>query len=438
MLDIHPCGKERMMQNGYECRELADERNPYQLALQQLDCVAKLINLDASVHETLKKPKRELTVNFPVHMDDGSFKVFTGYRVQHNVARGPAKGGIRYSPDTSLDEVRALAMWMTWKCSLARLPYGGAKGGVICNPKILSRHELEHLTRRYATEISIIIGPGCDIPAPDVYTDPQIMAWIMDTYSMHMGYSVPGVVTGKPISIGGSEGRLEATGRGCAIVIGEALERLDLGHLDHITAVIQGSGNVGGVTAKLLNEMGIRVLAISDSRSGIYNPNGLDVPSVLEYKGKEGVLDGFQEADSVTNEELLELECTVLVPAALQTQITEQNADKVKARIIAEGANGPTTSTADRILSDKGIFVIPDILANSGGVIVSYFEWVQDLQSFFWSEAEVNDRLKNMMTRSFEEVYSTAQSHKTDMRTAAYILAVNRVAEATIVRGIYP
>ncbi|MFC1717127.1 Glu/Leu/Phe/Val dehydrogenase [Candidatus Poribacteria bacterium] len=408
------------------------------MALQQLDCVAEMIHLKHGIHEMLKKPSRELTVNFPVHMDDDSIKIFTGYRVQHNLARGPAKGGIRYSPDTSLDEVRALAMWMTWKCALARLPYGGAKGGVICDTKTLSQHELEHLTRRYATEISIIIGPNSDIPAPDVYTNAQVMAWIMDTYSMHIGHSVPGVVTGKPISIGGSEGRFEATGRGCAIVINEAVERLNIGPLDSITVAVQGSGNVGGVTAKLLHGMGCKVIAISDSKSGIYNPHGLDIPAVLEHKQKNGTVAGVQESEPITNAELLELDCTILVPAALQGQITEENADRIKAKIIAEGANGPTTSAADRILHDKGVFIIPDILANAGGVTVSYFEWVQDLQSFFWSEAEVNKRLKDIMIRSFEEVFSTAQSYKTDMRTAAYILAVNRVAEATLARGIYP
>jgi glutamate dehydrogenase (NAD(P)+) len=415
-----------------------EELNPYKMALQQLDRVAEIIHLDTGIHEMLKQPKRELTVNFPVRMDDDSIKVFTGYRVQHNLARGPAKGGIRYSPDTSLDEVKALAMWMTWKCALARLPYGGAKGGVVCNPKLLSRHELENLTRRYTTEISIMIGPNSDIPAPDAYTDPQIMAWMMDTYSMHIGHSIPGVVTGKPISIGGSEGRLEATGRGCAIVISEAMKRLSTGSPDHVTAAVQGSGNVGGVTAKLLHEMGCKVIAISDSKGGIYNPHGLDIPAVLEHKRRNGAVAAFPGSDSITNAELLELDCTILVPAALQAQITADNADRIKAKIIAEGANGPTTSTADRILFDKGIFVIPDILANSGGVIVSYFEWVQDLQSFFWSEAEVNKQLKSIMIRSLEEVFSTAQRYETDMRTAAYILAVSRVAEATLVRGIYP
>lgn len=414
------------------------ELSSYQMALQQLDRVAEIIHLDAGIHEMLRQPKRELTVNFPVHMDDDSIKVFTGYRIQHNLARGPAKGGIRYSPDTSLDEVKALAMWMTWKCALARLPYGGAKGGVVCNPKLLSRRELENLTRRYTIEISIMIGPNRDIPAPDVYTDPQIMAWMMDTYSMHMGYSIPGVVTGKPISIGGSEGRLEATGRGCTIAIAEAMKRLNIGPPDQITVAIQGSGNVGGVTAKLLHEMGCKVIAISDSKSGIYNQHGLDIPAVLKHKQENGVISGFPGSDSITNAELLELDCTILVPAALQAQITGDNADRIKAKVVAEGANGPTTSAADRILSDKGVFVIPDILANSGGVIASYFEWVQDLQSFFWSEAEVNKQLNDIMIRNFEEVFSTSQSYKTDMRTAAYILAVNRVAEAMLVRGIYP
>jgi len=417
---------------------MLEELNPYQTALQQLDHVAEILNLKSGIHEMLKLPKRELTVNFPVYMDDDSIKMFTGYRVQHNLSRGPAKGGIRYSLDTSLDEVRALAMWMTWKCALARLPYGGAKGGVICDPKILSRRELENLTRRYTTEISIIIGPDCDIPAPDVHTDPQIMAWMMDTYSMHIGHSVPGVVTGKPISIGGSEGRLEATGRGCAIAIGEAMEHLNIGVPDDITVAIQGSGNVGGVLATLLHETGYKVTAISDSKGGIYNPHGLDIPAVLEHKRESGMIAEFPGGESITNAELLELDCTVLAPAALQAQITTDNASRIKAKVIAEAANGPLTSAADRILSDKGVFIIPDILANSGGVIASYFEWVQDLQSFFWSEAEVNQRLEKMIVRNFEEVFSTARDHKSDMRTAAYILAVDRVAEATLVRGVYP
>jgi len=415
-----------------------EELNPYQIALQQLDYVANIIHLDPGIHEMLKHSKRELTVNFPVRMDDNSIRIFTGYRVQHNLTRGPAKGGIRYSPETSLDEVRALAMWMTWKCALARLPFGGAKGGVVCNPKLLSRHELEQITRRYTTEISIIIGPNSDIPAPDVSTDQQIMAWMMDTYSMHVGHSVPGVVTGKPVSIGGSEGRLEATGRGCVITIIEAIKRLNIGSLEGITVAIQGIGNVGGIIAKLFYETGCKVIAISDSNGGIYNPNGLNIPAVLRHKQETDNVVGFPEADSITNAELLELDCTVLVPAALQTQITLENVNRIKAKIIAEGANGPTTSSADRILYDKGVFIIPDVLANSGGVIVSYFEWVQDLQSFFWSEDEVNSRLNSIIIKSFNDVFATADQYKTDMRTAAYVLAVGRVAEAVLVRGIYP
>jgi len=419
-------------------KESPEELNPYQIALQQLNRAAEIIHLDDGIHKMLKLPKRELTVNFPVKMDDGSIKVFTGYRVQHNMARGPAKGGVRYHPETSLDEVKALAMWMTWKCAVARIPYGGAKGGVICDPKILSKHELERLTRRYITEISVIIGPKSDIQAPDVYTDPQIMAWMMDTYSMHVGYSIPDVVTGKPLSIGGSEGRFEATGRGCVAVINEAVKLLKIGSSDQITVAIQGIGNVGGTTAKLLHSMNYKIIAISDSKGGIYNPYGLDIPAVLEYKRKNDVVEGFPGTEPVTNAELLELDCTVLVPAALQTQITVNNADKIKAKIVAEGANGPTTPVADKILTEKGILVIPDILANSGGVTVSYFEWVQDIQSFFWSENEVNKRLENIMGRSFDEVLSTAKKYNTDMRTSAYILAVSRVAEATLVRGIYP
>ncbi|MBC8231119.1 Glu/Leu/Phe/Val dehydrogenase [bacterium] len=420
----------------------------YQVALEQLDYVAKLIDLDASVHEILKYPKRELTVNFPVRLDDGSYSMFTGYRVQHNLARGPAKGGIRYHPSVTLDEIRALAMLMTWKCAVMNIPYGGAKGGVICNPKRLSSAELERMTRRYTTEIMIIIGPNYDIPAPDVYTNPQVMSWIMDTYSMHVGHSVPAVVTGKPVCIGGSEGRLEATGRGCMFVTLEALKHLGIG-LDETTVAVQGCGNVGSVAARLLQEAGCKVIAISDSQGGIYNPNGLDIPEVLKHKSETGgIVDMFasltdakglrKNVDVVSNEELLELDCTVLLPAALENQITGENATRIKARIVAEGANGPTTTAADRILYDRGIFLIPDILANAGGVTVSYFEWVQDLQAFFWKENEVNNRLREIMVSSFEEVLTTAQKYNTDMRTAAYVLAVERVALAGLQRGIYP
>ncbi|HIE26714.1 TPA: Glu/Leu/Phe/Val dehydrogenase [Candidatus Poribacteria bacterium] len=413
------------------------KQNLYQVALKQLDYVAKLIDLDPGIHEILKYPKRELTVNFPVRMDDGSYKVFTGYRVQHNLARGPAKGGIRYHPAVTLDEVRALAMFMTWKCAVMNLPYGGAKGGVICNPKILSSAELERLTRRYTTEISIIIGPNYDIPAPDLYTNPQVMSWIMDTYSMHVGHSVPAVVTGKPMCIGGSKGRLEATGRGCMIVTLEALKHLGV-RLDETTVAVQGSGNVGGAAARLLSEVGCKVIAISDSQGGIYHPKGLDIPAVLKHKSETGGIVDMKNVDVISNEELLELDCTVLLPAALESQITEENAPRIKARVVTEGANGPTNPAADRILEDRKIFLVPDILANAGGVTVSYFEWVQDLQAFFWQENEVNERLTQIMTSSFAEVLATAQKYNTDMRTAAYVLAVDRVASAGLQRGIYP
>lgn len=411
--------------------------NPYQMALKQLDYVAGIMNLDSDIHQVLKHPKRELTVNFPVRMDSGEINVFRGYRVQHNIARGPAKGGIRYHPDVSLDEVKALAMWMTWKCAIMGLPYGGAKGGVACNTKQLSLKELERLTRRYATEISILIGPLSDIPAPDAYTNPQVMAWIMDTYSMHRGYSVPAVVTGKPIGIGGSEGRPEATGRGVMLAVVEAAKHLGISP-DGLTVAVQGCGNVGSISAKLLYQAGAKIIAISDSEAGIFNENGLDLPAVLEHKNKTGQLSGFREAGHITNEELLELECDVLLPAALGDQITVKNADRIRPKILAEGANGPTTPEADRILYERGIFLVPDVLANAGGVTVSYFEWVQDLQSFSWKETEVNQRLEEIMLRAFQEVLSNARQYKTDMRTASYILAVNRVAEATRLRGIYP
>jgi glutamate dehydrogenase (NAD(P)+) len=413
------------------------ETNAYEIALQQFDYVAKLIDLDPNLYEVLRYPKRELTVHFPVHMDSGNIKVFNGYRVQHNITRGPAKGGIRYHPDVTLDEVKALAMWMTWKCSIMGIPYGGAKGGVECNPKELSLHELEHLTRRYATEISILIGPTSDIPAPDVYTNPQIMSWIMDTYSMHVGHSVPAVVTGKPIGIGGSAGRLEATGRGCTIAVLQAAKHLGL-RIEELTVAVQGSGNVGGVAAKLLHEAGCKIVAISDSAGGIHNRSGLDIPAVLEHKKETGSLADFPGSETLSNSELLELECDVLLPAALEGQITKENATRIAARVIAEGANGPTTPEADRILHDRGVFMIPDILANAGGVTVSYFEWVQDLQSLFWKEIEVNKRLEEIMIRSFQEVLQTSEQYKSDMRTAAYILAVERVGEATKLRGIYP
>ena len=414
-----------------------EERSAYAIAIRQLEAAAYYLHLDRSLLEVLKHPRRELIVHFPVKMDDGSIRVFTGYRVHHNPARGPAKGGIRYHPEVTLDETRALAMWMTWKCAVVNIPYSGAKGGVVCDPKRLSIHELENLTRRYITEISIMVGPESDIPAPDIGTNPQVMAWIMDTYSMHKGYTVPAVVTGKPVAIGGSEGRLEATGRGVTVVAHEAA-KMRGSHLDGARVVIQGFGNVGSATAKLMHQAGAKVIAISDARGGIYNPNGLDIPSLLHCAGRDGCIQAYRDADHITNKELLELPCDILVPAAVHGVITSENAHNVRAKIIVEAANGPLTPDADRILQDNGVLVVPDILANAGGVVVSYFEWVQDLQAFFWEEEEVNIRLEKVMRRSFEHVRQVAEQNKVDLRMGAYIIGVQRVAEATTIRGIYP
>ena len=406
-------------------------------ALRLFNLAAERLHLDPGIREKLRWPKRELTVHFPVRMDDGSIQVFLGYRVQHNVTRGPAKGGIRYHPDVTLEEVRALAALMTWKCAVVNVPFGGAKGGVRCDPKKMSLRELEGLTRRYTTEISVLLGPESDIPAPDVYTNAQTMAWIMDTYSMHKGYSVPGVVTGKPIAIGGSLGRKEATARGCVFTIQEAARELGL-DLSRATAVVQGYGNAGSIAAVLLQELGVRVIAVSDSRGGAFNPKGIDPARVLDHKGKTGTAATFPEADRISNQELLELPCDILVPAALEGVITKENAPRIKARIMAEAANGPTTPEADPILFANNVFVIPDILANAGGVTVSYFEWVQNLEMLHWSEEDVNRRLREIMVRSFHEVKEIAVKERVDMRTAAYILAVGRVAEATLLRGVYP
>jgi len=411
--------------------------NPYEIAQRQFDNAAKYLDLKAGIKAKLRLPKRELTVYFPVKMDDGSIQMFTGHRVQHNLSRGPAKGGIRYHPDVTIDEVRALAMWMTWKCAVVNIPYGGAKGGVVCNPKVMSARELECLTRRFTSEIIMFIGPESDIPAPDVNTTAQTMAWIMDTYSMTKGYSVPAVVTGKPIEIGGSLGRREATGRGVMFATREALQHLGM-PVEGTSVVVQGFGNVGAIGAQLLQELGCTVIAASDSRGGIYNPKGFDVKDVIRHKAETGTVVGYPGTDKVTNEELLELDCDVLVPAALENEITKENADRVKARVISEGANGPTTPEADDILFDKGAFVIPDILANAGGVTVSYFEWVQGLQSFFWSEDEVNANLEKIMVRAFQDVLAISQKREVSMRIAAYILAIDRVATATLLRGIYP
>lgn len=416
---------------------IEENLNPFHIAQTQFDRAADILRLEDGMRELLKHPKRQMIVSIPVKMDDGSLAVFEGYRVQHNIARGPAKGGIRYHPNVTLDEVKALAAWMTWKCATVNLPYGGGKGGVRVNPKTLSPTELERLTRRYATEIAPIIGPDRDIPAPDVYTDAQTMAWIMDTMSMFKGHTELGVVTGKPVELGGSRGRREATARGCQFTIREACRIKGLA-LNQARVVVQGYGNAGSAVARLLHEDGARIIAVSDSRGGIYNPQGLDPLAVLAVKKETGSVVNFSEAEVISNEALLELECDVLIPAALENQITLQNADRIKARIIAEAANGPTTPGADRILFDKGIFVIPDILANAGGVTVSYFEWVQDLYGFFWDETEVNARLEQIMTRAFADVFREAEKHRVDMRTGAYVLAVARVAEATRVRGIFP
>ncbi len=411
--------------------------NVWEMAQQQLDDVARLIGLNESIHGYLREPKRILEVSLPVRMDGGQFQMFRGFRVQHNISRGPSKGGIRFHPDVSLDEIKALAMWMTWKCALVNIPFGGAKGGVICDPKNMSMQELENLTRRFTSEISIIIGPDKDIPAPDVYTTPQIMAWIMDTYSMQRGYSVPGVVTGKPVAIGGSLGRDKATARGCVYVVDEAMKALDMPVQDARVA-IQGFGNAGLHAAELMQKRGYRVVAASDSRGGVANPNGLDVNALIAHKGETGGVAGFSGGDRISNEELLEYDCDVLVPAALEKVITPENASKIRAMIVAEAANGPTLPAADRILFERGVMVLPDILANAGGVTVSYFEWVQDLQENFWEEDEINDRLKRKMTRAFAETYEQSQRLGIDMRRGAYVVAVSRVAEATKLRGLYP
>ena len=420
------------------CILISTQFDPYKVAISQVQKVGEMLGLEQGMIDLMVRPKREFTVNFPVRMDNGTIRVFTGFRVQHNFARGPCKGGIRYHPAVSLNEVRALAMWMTWKCATVGLPYGGAKGGVICNPKEMSIGELERMTRRYASEIAPIIGPHIDIPAPDMYTDAQVMAWIMDTYSMNVGYSVPGVVTGKPISLGGSEGREEATSRGLTYCVREAMEVEGVSR-EGATVAVQGFGNVGWNSARLLkDELGLKVVALSDSSGGIFDPAGLDPLSVYDYKRRTGSVLGYPGAMGISNEELLGLECTVLVPAALENVITASNADRVKARIVAEGANGPTTPEADRVLYEKGITLIPDILCNAGGVTVSYFEWVQDLQFLFWPKAEIKNRLDQIMTYAFARVYATAGAKEVDMRTAAYLLAVSEVVQATKLRGIYP
>jgi len=417
--------------------EVTPVLDAWAVAQRQFDIAADRLGLDPELRAVLREAERELIVSVPVRMDDGSVKVFSGYRVQHNLGRGPSKGGLRYHQDVNLNEVRALAMWMTWKCAVVGIPYGGGKGGVAVDPKKLSLRELEGLTRRFATNISVIIGPQSDIPAPDVNTNPQVMAWIMDTYSMHVGYTVPGVVTGKPIALGGSEGRAEATGRGVVVTISEAARHIGL-EIIGATVAVQGFGNAGSVAGTLLDSMGASVVAVSDTQGGIHKPDGIDIKAVKAWKAEHGTVVGFPGSQNVSNGDLLELEVDVLVPAALENQITVANAERVKAKILAEAANGPTTPDADEILYRKGVFLIPDILCNAGGVTVSYFEWVQDLNRDQWSEEVVNSKLTAIMVRSFGEVVDMAEREECDMRTAAYLLAVDRVAKATALRGLYP
>jgi glutamate dehydrogenase (NAD(P)+) len=413
-----------------------DEKNPFEAMSERFDRAAQLLGLEEDIYAVLRVPSREIKVYIPVRMDTGHIQVFEGFRVQHNFARGPAKGGIRYAPDVSLDEVKALSAWMTWKCAVVNVPFGGGKGGIICDPRQMSIGELERMTRRYTSELIDFIGPDKDVPAPDMNTNEQTMAWIMDTYSMHARHTVNAVVTGKPVALGGSLGRREATGRGVLIVTNEAIKRFDLTP-EKTRVVVQGSGNVGGIGAQLMYEQGYKIIAISDVGGGIYNPNGIDIPEALKYLQVNKTFDGYAGVDRVANNELLEIECDVLAPCATENQITSENAAKIKCKILSEGANGPTTPKADKILHDNGVFVIPDILANAGGVTVSYFEWVQDRMGYFWREDEVNQRLEEKMVASFNELCHYAAKHDVDTRTAAYMLAIDRVAYDTRMRGIY-
>src|SRR5271169_2549193 len=414
-----------------------EDLNPFRIAQIQFDMAAEYLKLDAGLRQILRTPKRVMEVSIPVKMDNGQLKVFTGFRVQHNVARGPAKGGLRYHPNVTVDEVKALAAWMTWKTAAVNIPFGGGKGGVICDPKRMSKPELERMTRRYASEILPVIGPEQDIPAPDMYTDSQTMAWIMDTYSMTKGYSTLGVVTGKPLSIGGSEGRNEATARGCVVAVEEAC-RVKKMPLRGASVAIQGFGNAGSLAAKLFAEKKARVIAISDSRGGVFNSRGIDPLKAARYKERSGTVVGMPGTSRISNDDLLTMKCDILIPAALENSITLNNADQIKAKIVAEAANGPTTPHADEVLARKGILLLPDILTNAGGVTVSYFEWVQDLQSFFWPVSEVTMKLETVMRQAFHEVHDSMRKHRTHMRTGAYVLAVGRVADATLVRGLFP
>ena len=409
----------------------------YPFTLERFHRVADRLNIDPGIREKLAVVKREITVNFPVRMDDGQFKVFTGFRVQHDIARGPAKGGIRFHPAVCPEEVRALAMLMTWKCAVVNIPFGGAKGGIKCNPKAMSEGEIERMTRRYTSEIIMFIGPETDIPAPDMYTDSRVMGWIMDTYSMQKGFSVPGVVTGKPLSIGGSLGRSGATGRGCVNCLSLAAEHLGM-DLKGRTVSIQGFGKVGAEAAQLLSEMGCKIIAIADSKGGIFNQKGVDVAELMRHKRESDSVVGFRDAETISSTDVLEIPCDILIPAALENQIWEGNVDKIQAKIVAEGANGPTTPKADETLDERGIFVIPDILANAGGVIVSYFEWVQNIQEYFWPEERINSELRRILSDSFRRVLEISEREKISMKMAAYTLAVDRVVQATKDRGIYP
>ena len=411
--------------------------NSFVMVQQQIDAICEKIKISETCHLRIRECERELTVHFPVKMDNGQVRVFTGYRIQHNDSRGPAKGGIRYHPNVTLDDTRALAVLMTLKSAVVNIPYGGAKGAVACNPKALSQNELEKLTRRYTSEISLLIGPEKDIPAPDIGTNPQVMAWIMDTYSMNKGYSVLGVVTGKPIELGGSRGRYEATGRGCTICARLAGKHLGIS-LNGAKVAVQGFGNVGLTAAKLLANEGSRIIGVSDSKGGICNPNGLNLEKVVRHKAETGSVIDFKDAENITNAELIGLQCDILIPAAIEHQIHEGNATSVKAKIIVEGANGPTTTEAAKILRENRIFIVPDILANAGGVVVSYFEWVQGIQSFFWSEEEVNHQLQTVMDNAFHEVLEISQREKVDMSEAAYMLAIKRIADTMEIRGIFP
>ena len=415
---------------------LDEEFNPFLSMAKGFNAAADKLGLDEGLREVLRRPERELTVSLPTLMDDGSVRVFTGYRVQHNFLRGPCKGGIRFSPDVNLDEVRALAAWMTWKCSIVDVPFGGAKGGVICDPRELSGDELERITRRYTASILDILGPDRDVPAPDMNTNEQTMAWIMDTYSMHVRRTTTAVVTGKPFSIGGSRGRTEATGRGVMITCREALKKLGM-RPEHTRVVVQGCGNVGGIGALLLAREGYRIISLSDMYGAIVNEKGLDVPAVLDHMRTHRRLEGYAEADHIPNKDQLELDCDLLVPAATENQITTENVDQIKARLVVEGANGPTTAAASKILDERGVIVVPDILANAGGVTVSYFEWVQDRMGFFWTEDVVNTRLEQIMVKAFHDVDAMAKQHDVSMRIAAYILAVDRVAAVYRLRGVF-